>query len=118
MNKVVINNCYGGFELSNEAWDWMIERGLDKGYYNENPDYNPEKGLLSRYKYYPSYEPELPRHHPLLVQCIEELGNKANGDCAELIVVEIPGNQYRINEYDGVESIETPEWGWDWIKID
>ena len=118
MNKVVINNCYGGFELSNEAFDWMIEHGLSKEYYNENPDYNPEKkGILCKQKYYLRYKPEL-RHHPLLVQCVEELGDKANGLCASLSVVEIPGNQYRIDEYDGLESIEVPEWEQDWITIE
>lgn len=117
MNKVVINNCYGGFELSNEAWDWMIEHGVGKGYYHENPNYNPEGGIFSRCKYYLSYEPELPRHHPLLVQCVEELKDKANGPCAKLTIVEIPGNEYLIDEYDGLESIRTPEMTEDWIKI-
>lgn len=118
VNKVVINNCYGGFGLSNEAFDWLIEHGLGKGYYQENPNYIPNsKGYLSNQKYYLSYTPEIPRHHPLLVQCVEELGNKANGPFSDLIVVEISGNEYLIDEYDGLESIKTPEMKVDWIKI-
>ncbi len=46
------------------------------------------------------------RHHPLLVKCVETLGKKANGGCANLEVVEIPdGVQYQIEEYDGYEHI-------------
>lgn len=49
------------------------------------------------------------RTDPILVQVVEELGNKANGECAELSVVEFSDNKYRICEYDGLEWIETPD---------
>ncbi len=46
------------------------------------------------------------RHDPLLVQVVEELGDKASGKCAKLRVVEIPdGTDYEISEYDGNEHI-------------
>ena len=48
---------------------------------------------------------ELPRHDPALVQVVEELGEEANGRNACLSVEEIPGNRYRIEEYDGIETI-------------
>lgn len=49
---------------------------------------------------------DVERHDPLLVQCVEEMGEKANGACAELVVKEIPyGVDYVVEEYDGMEWI-------------
>jgi hypothetical protein len=53
------------------------------------------------------------RHDPILVQVVEELGDKANGMCAKLAIAEVFG-PYRIDEYDGFESVETPD-SYDWI---
>jgi len=37
---------------------------------------------------------------------VEELGEKANGQCADLKIVEIPDDvEYEIEEYDGVEWV-------------
>jgi len=47
---------------------------------------------------------------------VRELGKRANSDCADLEIVEIQGNQYRITEYDGLESLNTPE-GIRWTEI-
>lgn len=48
------------------------------------------------------------RTDPLLVQVVQELKEKANGMCAKLHIEYLPkGTKYRINEYDGSESIET-----------
>lgn len=49
------------------------------------------------------------RTDPVLVQVVEELGDKANGEYAELKVVEFSGNKYIICEYDGLEWLETPD---------
>lgn len=99
MNKVVINTCYGGYRLSEEAANWLIEHGIDESYYK---DFN-EKYIHHELSY------NVPRHHPLLVKCVEELGTeKASGIFAYLKVVEIDSDVYRIDEYDGMESVETP----------
>ena len=46
------------------------------------------------------------RAHPLVVRAVEELGEAANGDFAELEVVEIPdGIEWEIDEYDGSERV-------------
>ncbi len=46
------------------------------------------------------------RSDPAMIQAVEELGEAANGDCAELKIVEIPdGVKYTIAEYDGMEHI-------------
>jgi len=88
MNKVVINECYGGFNFSNAALAWLKENGLTAPWY------------------------DLPRHHPLLVRCVQELGEDASGPNSELVVVSV-NRYYIINEYDGYESVQEPndiEW--------
>lgn len=85
MNKVVINSCYGGFNLSEVAEKWLKEH-----YGITNPEF-------------------LERHDSRLVECVEVLGEKANGMCADLVVRTIDSNMYRINEYDGAETIEVPD---------
>jgi len=91
-HKIVINTCYGGFGLSDEAIKWLESRGVDDTY-------------------------ELSRHDPLLVECVETLKEKANNPYSRLAVIEIDGNLYRVEEYDGKEWIEQPE-KMEWIKIE
>lgn len=99
--KVVYNACYGGFTLSSEAIVKLKELGVqgldDSGYFMDSV---------------------LARHDPRLVQVVEELGDKASGRCAKLRATEISGNRYRIDEYDGRESVVEPEQAEDeWITI-
>jgi hypothetical protein len=49
------------------------------------------------------------RHDADLIAVVEQLGEEANGLCSELTIVEIEGSKYRVDEYDGNESIHTPE---------
>lgn len=110
MTKIVINTCFGGFGLSQEALarlrelgspyvgEWAAEE-LKIGGWPDGPLY------LDSY----TNDREIPRHDPLLVQVVEELGSRANGNYAQLRVVEIPGALYRVSEYDGREHVETPE---------
>jgi len=110
MTKVVYNACYGGFGLSNEAMDRMIELGYDG--LKPNPEYVPNsKSMFNSHKYYGDYD--ISRHDPILVQVVEEMGAKADGMCAKLAIAEVSG-PYRIDEYDGNESVETPG-SYDWI---
>lgn len=93
-HKVVINSCYGGYRLSKEAIQWL------KNKYGDDV-----------------MDDILERHDPRLVDCVETLGKKANGEFSRLAVVEIDSNQYRIDDYDGLESIETPD-SIGWIVIE
>ena len=57
---------------------------------------------------------DVSRTDPLLVQVVEDMGGRASGSCAQLAIREIPeGSKYRIDEYDGIESVVTPE-EYDW----
>ena len=96
MHKVVINVSYGGFDLSEEAYKLLAARkGVEQIRDIELID----------------------RHDPDLVAVVEELGcQRASGDFATLYIEEIEGNQYNINEYDGSETVITPN-GYRWITI-
>jgi len=100
MTKVVINTCYGGFDLSNEAYEKLIEYG-----YDNVRTISPQESFDGM-NYYFNREPD--RADCTLVKVVEELGERANGPFSELKVVEVSG-LYTIKEYDGKEWIDTPD---------
>lgn len=65
--------------------------------------------------YNANMEERLKRHDPVLVEIVETLGDDASGSCARLRVKEIEGTIYRIDEYDGYESVI--EGYSDWISV-
>lgn len=53
------------------------------------------------------------RAAPELVQVVEELGEKASGSFANLVVVDVPDDvDWVIEEYDGYETIEEVHRSW------
>lgn len=107
MTKVVYNACYGGFGLSDEAIEMYLQlKGL---VYKKSPDgWGGSTYVVDGWEDF--YEGDIERDDPNLVKVVETLGKKANSAFADLVVVDIPkGTCYRINEYDGFESIETKE---------
>lgn len=126
MAKVAINSCYGGFSLSAEAADLLFNKlpqeHPGKGELAEQIGYNEVnihkygKGTIFTDVHLPA---SIPRHDKYLIEVIEELGSeKASGSCAEVRIGEIPGNKYRISEYDGWESIEYPEKDYYWEVVE
>ena len=112
-NKVVINVCFGGFHLSDAACARLIELGA-RYVRAATPAETAES--IFEHKYLVA-DDEIPRHDPLLIQVVEELGSEAaSGDYSELQVVTIEGNQYRIGEHDGAESVYTPSLQY-WVTI-
>ena len=119
MTKVVYNACYGGFSLSTAAV--LREREL-----SGNPKwadatlpgemYGDGSGPCKGFSSYDSVhiDNSFPRHDQTLVRVVEELGDKASGALAKLRIAEVSG-PYRIDKYDGSESVETPD-SYDWIK--
>jgi hypothetical protein len=125
MKKVVINRCYGGFGLSEKAvlrYFELIGKPIfvvrDRGfvvnhyYFCEPSEYNKlyeeakKTGDYSKVNGLSFHDRYLERDDPILAQVVEELGEEANGNYAELGVVEIPDDvEYIIEDYDGVESI-------------
>lgn len=90
MTKVVINCCFGGYSLSKEAYEFL---GLEWDEFG--------------------FEFEDDRTNPKLVECVETLKEKANGECAQLKVVEVPdGVEWYIHDYDGDEEIHEKHRVW------
>lgn len=140
--KVVLNRCYGGFSISPEAAQRLLDLGVTEiakpvkaVYSSAKPKYL--KDDLARWRAYvaaraelgskkaqktvgyymvftadeqfvldthPSEREGIPRHHPMLVQVVEEMGEAANGNSAELEVQEIDLT-YEIDDHDGKEHI-------------
>jgi len=123
--KIVINNCHGGFGLSDEAIERYIDlRGLalfkdfnstwkTNSYYTvpvaefeeahkqdkKNGSYFQSNALC--WSHY-----DIERNDPLLIQVVEEMGENVNNRFSELKVVEIPDDvAWHIQEYDGLEWV-------------
>ena len=133
--KIVISRCYGGFGISDTAF----ERYLDlKGvtWYKGETDYGSSeyynvpveeyKALYElckakpvgpdRFKevnglYISPYD--IKRDDPILVQVVEELGEESWGEYAELKIVNVPDDVvWEIDDYDGMESISEVHRRW------
>ena len=104
MSKVAINKCYGGFSISKECAKWIEnEYGID----------------LSKEYDYGAYYFDEKRHAKELIEAIETLGSKVcSGDCARILLEDCDSGLYLIEEYDGYETLITPDYEFDWIKIE
>ena len=80
--KVVINRCYGGYGISEEAERILLMTLGEEG------------------------SNEMERHNPVFVSLVENMGEAVNGSFAKLEVIEIEdGLDYDVDEYDGYESV-------------
>ena len=132
--KLVINSCYGGFGLSPKALKRYLELKGKKSYFYRQTKYNwqyndteyqridnvddlnelfiycttEDQGeVINNFPDNTFHSSYIPRNDKHLVQVVEELGVEANSKCAKLQIVEIEnGRWYKIDEYDGYESIE------------
>jgi len=114
--KIVINECHGGFSLSDEAIELYGELknlGLvkQKGKHFDFMGYDWYVGEINDDNYF-SYH-SIARDDPDLVRVVEDLDEVANGRYAQLKVVEIPdGVEWEIDEYDGYEHIAEKHRTW------
>jgi hypothetical protein len=134
--KLVINRCYGGFGLSllaiqryceligkgahfyqQEGWEDLAKKtDVENGGlmvhcvhhdYGDTVDINavPDDAFFDKNI--------IPRNDPILIQVVEELGDKANRFGSKLKVVEIPDDvEWQIEEYDGAEWISEKHRVW------
>lgn len=127
--NVVINSCYGGFNLSIEGLYRYCEKKYGQAYVYKS---DPERGiahqvpysdnLKSTLDYYISPEDHkgnvdlnnincimswnIKRDDPILVAVVRELKEEADGRYSNLRIVEIPDDvKWHIEEYDGMESV-------------
>lgn len=135
--KVVINQCYGGFGLSEKAVMRYAEiKGITlypedatygKTYYTVAPEQRQKDigdgfyklSTDERIKYneiasqQSLYDRDIERNDPALVQAVEELGSEADGDYAKLSVTDIPDDvDWYIEEYDGKEWVAETHRTW------
>lgn len=128
--KIVINNCFGGFGISDEGFELYLKKKgvkfykeegfLGSSYYTVPPEkyhrlsekWSKEDGDYRRINsknWYLSYR-DIERTDPILIEVIKELKNKASENFAKLEIIEIPDNQeYEINDYDGLETVYSAE---------
>lgn len=136
MKKIVINQCYGGFSLSDKAYERLIELGIPVVRYDEKKDKKDEKVIYDREltpqgtdkmndiywqfkgktgiqgRYWETWLEE-ERTNLLLIKVIEELGEKASERVSKLNIIEIPNNvKWQIEEYDGCEHISEQHRTW------
>lgn len=134
--KVAYNTCYGGFSLSPLAIEmytkrkgiklfWYIRDNtkkkkryiktsiLDKKGYNHS-DYYPFKVDLGKTInnvndnsfYYERLYTNEQRIDLDLIYVIEKLQKKANGECADISIIDLPdGVDFEITSYDGNEQV-------------
>lgn len=129
--KIILNKCYGGFDVSKEAYMlYTKKKGLElyqyasdfvifkKRIYKKTNDETLFKEYFIKdmgdnieisnkdYEKYSLYLNNEHRKDTTLIEVVEELGDKASGRFGRLEVVEIPDNcYYKIDEYDGFETI-------------
>lgn len=122
--KVIINYKHGGFGISDEAAEWLMENrgwtvtkfGDDGDYIDSGADLVDTAGgiaLGDRYNMVMRRNnPEL-RSDPDLIDCIETLDSDADGRHASLKIVEIPVDvEWQIEEYDGAEWVAETHRTW------
>lgn len=135
--KIVINNCHGGFGLSEKGMLRYAELKGIKVYvvpgkygltdYLTVPPENVTPPLADWHKATLAqkqasneahsaehlYDRNIKRDDPDLVRVVEELGKEASGRYARLEVVEIPdGVDWEIEEYDGSEWVSEKHRRW------
>ena len=141
--KIVINSCYGGFSLSPKGERRYLELKGQPPYFYSQTKYNFNSGeieftridnindvpdlffycttydqgkILSDYPKDIFHSRDLKRSDPILVQVVEELGAESFGKCAELEVVDIEkGRWFKIDEYDGYETVQYRDIDDEWI---
>lgn len=135
--EVVINTCYGGFGLSDEAYEELIKLGIPVKRYNPKDNDNNKKviydnelipkgedkwqdeiywnfkGITNSTQRYWDVWTQYDRENPLIIKVVKKLGERANGHFAKLKIVRIPADvEYEIEEYDGMEWIAEKHRTW------
>ncbi len=91
IRRIVINDCYGGFGLSNRARD----------------EYKRLVGIND------CFDRDIPRDDPYLVKVVKDMGSAAFGAHARLKIVEIPADvDWIIQKYDGAEWVAEKHRTW------
>lgn len=106
MNRIIYNNCYGGYGFSELAAQWFKEKlSLDIPY-GDSFVYSVKNHMIENY----------PRHHQIYKDCALALGNgnedegleRMSGQYAALEFCDIGDEDYYyVTNYDGLEEVIT-----------
>jgi hypothetical protein len=119
--KVAINCHWGGFGLSDAAFEKLLTRkGVefvkveDLQYKSFKLTHYYKKGMVDNNDGYLSpYDFIRDRSDSDLIAVIEEMGREANGNCADIKIIEIPdGIEWEVHDYDGIEHIAEKHRTW------
>lgn len=107
--KVVINSCYGGFGVSQEGLQWLV----DNKHWSTGFGALLEKDDNKETLYLTDRDAVDLRTNKNLIEMIETLGKIANAQFANLKVIEVPDDvEFEIEEYDGLEHIAEKHRTW------
>ena len=121
--KVVYNACYGGFRISKAAVirarelgaTWSL-CGADGGRCTLVGEVLIDGEIETETSFFDDVSIRgVPRHDPILIQVVEELGDEGAGRFSKLTIREV-NDSYRITEYDGLERVE-PYYGYGCVEI-
>lgn len=113
MQKIVINTCWGGFGLSDEAMRRYAELAGMKLLedVNEYGDVNFYLNEINEDSYFTGWS--IDRDDPNLVKVVEEMVEKSYSGYSVLKIVEIPDDvKWEIDDYDGREHIAEKHRKW------
>lgn len=130
--KVILNKCYGGFGVSQKGYElYAKKKNLDLYMYKRSNDdfmmferiQKDESVFLKHYftvdmgesfsihsmenwNGITLYLDERHRTDSVLIEVVEELGEEANDEFADLQIVEIPDDlKYEVIDHDGIERL-------------
>ena len=113
--KIVINDCHGGFGISDEAVERYAQiKGIELEkrkpkypFFDNQMDYyiaGTDKMFLDRH---------IERDDPVLIQVVQDLQDKANDWGSALKIIDIPDDvKWQIEEYDGLEWVAEQHRTW------
>ena len=119
--KVAINTCFGGFGISNQAFERLLDlKGIafDKVEPEESRSFIGATYYDAGYAgvdehYLSDYDMTQDRSDPDLIFVIEQMKEEANGWAADIAIVEIPDDvKWHIHEYDGLEHVAEDHRTW------
>lgn len=116
--KVVINSNYGGFGLSDQAFETFLDRKQikwEKTFDKYGDSEYFRAGHVDDFEFYLSDRILIEsRSDPDLIAVVELLGKAANGRYAKLKIVEIPDDiKWYIEDYDGCEWVAEEHRRWE-----
>ena len=116
--KVVINSCFGGFVLSDAAFEELLNRkgvAWEKIKDKYDLDLYYKAGHVGDDDHYLSYRQFTEnRADPDLVAVVEQFGKNVNTPYSSLKIVDVPDDvEWTLHEYDGLEHIAEAHRIWD-----